>query len=82
MSSQYVLKSQVIAQQRAHIEKIVALETENKELKEKLSKLRLDVRAAMNLANRRWSEWGERAVSVAEALDAALDGKHEDNDNG
>lgn len=33
------------------------------------------VREAVDYAGNRWSEWGERAVTVAEMLDAALEVK-------
>lgn len=32
-----------------------------------------DVEKAMKLANHRWCEWGERALSVSVALDEAID---------
>lgn len=33
----------------------------------------IEVQNAVDHANNRWSEWGERAITVAEKLDAALD---------
>ena len=41
-------------------------------LAEKLAALLSSVEAVMDHANLHWSEWGDRAVSVAEVLDAAI----------
>lgn len=41
-------------------------------LSEKLAALLADVDAAVDYAGNRWSEWGERAATVAEMLDAAV----------
>ena len=37
-----------------------------------VARLRCDVRAAMDYAGNRWSEWGERAENVGDMLGAAL----------
>lgn len=39
------------------------------------------VREAVECAGLRWSEWGDRATTVAEMLDAALDGAMEEEEN-
>jgi len=42
-------------------------------LSEKLAALLADVEAAMDHANLHWSEWGTRATTAAEMLDAAVE---------
>ena len=41
-------------------------------LSEKLAALCAEVEAAIDYSGNRWSEWGERAVTVAEMLDSAV----------
>ena len=41
-------------------------------LEKKLTALLADVDAAMYYSGNRWSEWGERAITVGEMLDAAV----------
>jgi hypothetical protein len=41
-------------------------------LEKKLTALLADVDAAMDHSGNRWEEWGERAVTVGEMLDAAV----------
>ena len=68
MSRRWVNATEATAR---NIEQIKARMAAEKEL----SELKVAVRAAMDLANGRWSEWGERALLVAEALDRALLGE-------
>lgn len=48
-------------------------------LQEEIRRLRRGIEVAQAAANGRWSEWGERAVMVADALDVALNGASEGN---
>lgn len=47
-------------------------------LREELRKTRSDVHAAMEYANGRWCEWGERAETVRDRLEVAIgEGRNE-----
>lgn len=63
------LQEYLVADPSTQVEAIEALKAENEALREVVR----DVEAAISLSGNRWDEWGERALSVAEALDAALE---------
>jgi hypothetical protein len=54
--------------ERHMTERGAAMASENRELRREREKLRTRIARAFDMANGRWSEWGDRAVTVAEIL--------------